>query len=71
LIQVFRHQLTAWIFRGVYVADRATVLERTGVLNMAALGATRLRELNPLIGATLAAAACGVGREPKSGIARQ
>tara|TARA_B110000977_G_scaffold115483_1_gene149226 strand:- start:12972 stop:13139 length:168 start_codon:yes stop_codon:yes gene_type:complete len=55
----------------VYVADRATVLERTGVLNMAALGATRLRELNPLIGATLAAAACGVGREPKSGIARQ
>ena len=41
------------------------------LLNMAALGATRLRELNPLIGATLAAAACGVGREPKSGIARQ
>ena len=46
------------IFRGVYGAERATVLERGCARNATVPVATRLRELSPLRGVTLAAAAC-------------
>ena len=65
--RVFCHRRTAWIFRGVYTADRATVLERGAVRSATAPGATRLRELSPLRGATLAAAACDRERTRKVG----